>query len=88
MKRYKKLVLTVAALAALTVGGSAFAQAQVAKTVTQTTVQHQPVEPTKPGDPADGQDTLRQSQGNDGEHQDQGSNVEEGPGEVGDPADD
>jgi hypothetical protein len=71
MKKFKKLVLTATALAALAVGGSALAQAQVAKTVTQTTLQHQRVEPSKPGDPADGPDGERQDQANNGEHQDQ-----------------
>jgi hypothetical protein len=71
MKRFKKPVLTAAALAALAVGGSALSRAQVAKTVTQTKVHHQRVEPSKPGDPTDGQDGERQDQGNDGEHQDQ-----------------
>jgi hypothetical protein len=53
MKRFKKLALTVAALAALAVGGAAFAQAQNAGTVANTQVQTRSVETGTPGDPAD-----------------------------------
>ncbi|MFN8164209.1 MAG: hypothetical protein U0R26_10385 [Solirubrobacterales bacterium] len=82
MKRFKKLVLTVAALAALAVGGSAFAQAQFAKNVAMTTVLHRQIEPSTPGDRADteagagrdqSKDGERADRGADGEHQDQGS---------------
>lgn len=53
MKRFKKLALTAAALAALAVGGAAFAQAQSAGTAPQTQVQTHEVETGTPGDPAD-----------------------------------
>src|SRR5262249_13068235 len=53
MKRFKKLLLTVAALAALAVGGAAFAQAQSAGTAPQTQVETRAVETGTPGDPAD-----------------------------------
>jgi hypothetical protein len=54
MKRFKRLALTVAALAALAVGGAAFAQAQNAGTVANTQVETRSVETGTPTDPADG----------------------------------
>lgn len=55
MKRFKRILLTVTALAALAVGGAAFAQAQNAGTVTQTTLEKKSgaAEVGTPGDPAD-----------------------------------
>ncbi|HVO53326.1 MAG TPA: hypothetical protein VMT37_02830 [Solirubrobacterales bacterium] len=53
MNRFKKLALTIAALAALAVGGAAFAQAQNAGTAAPTQVQTRSVETGTPGDPAD-----------------------------------
>lgn len=53
MKKFRKLALTVAALAALAVGGAAFAQAQNAGTVANTKVETRSVETGTPGDPAD-----------------------------------
>ncbi|HET8565894.1 MAG TPA: hypothetical protein VFL77_05420 [Solirubrobacterales bacterium] len=54
MKRFKRLMLTVAALAALAVGGAAFAQAQNAGSVAKTQVETRSVETNSPADPADG----------------------------------
>jgi hypothetical protein len=50
MKKIRKLVLTTAALAALAVGGAAFAQAQSSGTVSKVTVQQPQTETTTPGD--------------------------------------
>ncbi|HMJ71931.1 MAG TPA: hypothetical protein VK471_01055 [Solirubrobacterales bacterium] len=50
MRKLKKLVLMSAALAALAVGGAAFAQAQSAGTVAKVTVQHSKGETSAPGD--------------------------------------
>jgi hypothetical protein len=53
MKRFKKLTLTVVALAALAVGGAAFAQAQNVGTVAKTQLETRSVETGAPADPAD-----------------------------------
>jgi len=50
MRKLKKLVLMSAALAALAVGGAAFAQAQSAGTVAKVTVQQSKGETSAPGD--------------------------------------
>jgi uncharacterized iron-regulated membrane protein len=50
MRKLRKLVLTTAALAALAVGGAAFAQAQNAGTVAKVTVQQPRAETSGPGD--------------------------------------
>jgi hypothetical protein len=52
MKKFKRLAVTVAALAALAVGGAAFAQAQNA-TVASTPSHQSAGEQASPGDPAD-----------------------------------
>jgi uncharacterized low-complexity protein len=66
MSKFRKLVVTVGALAVLAVGGAAFAQAQNSSAVTPT--QQSTGESTSPGDPADGQagdhDQGRSDQGN------------------------
>jgi hypothetical protein len=62
MKKFKKLALTVAALAALAIGGAAFAQAQSAGTAAQTEVQTRSVETGTPGDPADAPSAEDQTQ--------------------------
>jgi hypothetical protein len=53
MSKFRKLVVTVGALAVLAVGGAAFAQAQNSSVVTPT--QQSTGESASPGDPADGQ---------------------------------
>ncbi|MDX6601343.1 MAG: hypothetical protein QOF13_545 [Solirubrobacterales bacterium] len=50
MSKLRKLVVTVGALAALAVGGAAFAQAQNASTVTKVPTQQSTGEATSPGD--------------------------------------
>jgi hypothetical protein len=50
MNRFKKLALTATALAALAVGGAAFAQAQNAGSAAQAPTQQSVGEPTSPGD--------------------------------------
>lgn len=62
MKRFKRLALTVAALAALAVGGAAFAQAQNAGTVASTRVETRSIETGAPADPADGPGATDQSE--------------------------
>jgi hypothetical protein len=53
MKRMKKLVLTTAALAALAVGGAAFASAQNAAVATQVPTHQSAVDLRTPGDTPD-----------------------------------
>jgi hypothetical protein len=50
MSKFRKLVVTVGALAALAVGGAAFAQAQNATTANTTPTQRSMGEETSPGD--------------------------------------
>jgi hypothetical protein len=50
MRKMKKLILTTAALAALAVGGAAFAQAQNAAAPAKLVVQHAQGETGAPGD--------------------------------------
>jgi hypothetical protein len=78
MKRFKKLVLTAAALAALAVGGAAFAQAQNAGTVTKSQVQTRSVETGTRGDPADAPGVTDREQADGNEAADQESGPEKG----------
>jgi hypothetical protein len=55
MKRFKKLVLTVAALAALAVGGAAFASAQNSSSTAPTPTHRSSTEAEAPGDGDSGQ---------------------------------
>ncbi|MDX6609451.1 MAG: hypothetical protein QOF85_1376 [Solirubrobacterales bacterium] len=50
MSKFRKLVVTIAALGALAVGGAAFAQAQNASVVTKVPTQQSAAEVTSPGD--------------------------------------
>jgi hypothetical protein len=50
MNRFKKLALTAAALAALAVGGAAFAQAQSGGSGTQAPTEQSAADPASPGD--------------------------------------
>ena len=64
MSKLKKLVVTVAALAALAIGGAAFAQAQNSGTATQVPTHRSAGEvdaPEGPHDQADGPDTDRET---------------------------
>ena len=76
MKKFKKLALTVAALAALAVGGAAFASAQNAGTVAKTQVQTRSVDTGTPGDPADAPGATDQEQTDSSEAVDQESGSE------------
>jgi hypothetical protein len=79
MKRFKKLAMTVAALAALAVGGAAFAQAQNASTAASTPT-HQAVGDGD-GEHADGPDSAAKA---DGEHADGPDLATEADGEQAD----
>ncbi|HEY8810405.1 MAG TPA: hypothetical protein VIM28_10330 [Solirubrobacterales bacterium] len=65
MRKLRKLVLMTAALAALAVGGAAFAQAQNAGTVAKVTVQQPKGETSAPGD-TDGAQSGDQSESEQG----------------------
>lgn len=74
MRKLRKLVLTTAALAALAVGGAAFAQAQSAGTAVQATVQQPKGETSAPGD-TDGVQSGDQSESEQGHHDESGSDA-------------
>lgn len=76
MKKLKKLVLMTAALAALAVGGAAFAQAQSAGTAAKVTMQQPKGETSAPGD-------TDNVQSGDQSESDQGSQAGEQESEAG-----
>lgn len=76
MKRFKKLVLTMAALGALAVAGAAFAQAQSAGTAAKTQVETRSVETGGSGNPADAPNAADQNEADGNEAGEQGSDAE------------
>jgi hypothetical protein len=68
MSKLRKLVLTAAALAALAVGGAAFANAQNAAVATQVPTHQSTVDLPEPGDTPD----AARVAGHSGEHEDGG----------------
>jgi hypothetical protein len=77
MSKFRKVALTIAALAALAVGGAAFAQAQNAGTATQPPVHRNAGDVRTPGDPVDAPDAA--DQGTAGEQEDAAGDQAEEP---------
>jgi uncharacterized low-complexity protein len=82
MSKMRKLLVTAAALAALAVGGAAFAQAQNAGTVAKVTAQRPPAETSQSADTDNVQvgDQSESDQGSQaGEHEDGPESQTEAP---------
>jgi hypothetical protein len=85
MRKFRKLTVAVAALAALAVGGAAFAQAQNAATAVQPPTQQSVGDEATPGDTPDAQ--VATDSGGKSDPRDSANEQSDGPDGPNDPAD-